>query len=107
MPTNNLSVTVDIMNLDTVRQEFDKLLDIVRQVDDVLTTNWVSVKNNDYCTALNELIEFNIQVAAGPAVNGGSILLTLDDRIILNRLLSDYHVGPAAKVVLDKLKAGL
>jgi hypothetical protein len=87
--------------------EFSNLLEIVQQVDDVLTTNWVSVKNNDYRTALNELIEFNVQLAADPAVNGGSIMFTLDERIILNRLLSDYHVGPAAKSVLDKLKAGL
>lgn len=37
----------------------------------------------------------------------GSILLSPDERKILNGLLDGYTVGPEARKVLDKLKAGL
>lgn len=39
------------------------------QVDDVLTTNWITVKDNDYKQALHDLIGFNIQIENDPAVS--------------------------------------
>ena len=35
---------------------------IVMQVDDVLITNWVTVTDNNYQKALNDLITFNINL---------------------------------------------
>lgn len=39
------------------------------QVDDVLTTNWITVKDNNYKQALHDLIGFNIQIENDPAVS--------------------------------------
>lgn len=39
------------------------------QVDDVLTVNWIGVKDGDYRQALNDLVTFSIQVHDDPAVS--------------------------------------
>lgn len=76
----------------------------LEQIDDILTTNWISVENNDYKAAINKLIEFNIQIATDPAVNGGSVLLNPEEIKVIKRLFDGYLVGPDAKKVLDKLE---
>lgn len=76
----------------------------MNQVDGVLVTNWVSVDNNDYRKALNDLITFNVQIALDPAVNGGSVTLNPTEIKALNRLLAGYVTGPGEQKVLDKLR---
>jgi hypothetical protein len=39
------------------------------QVDDVLTVNWVDVKDGNYRKALNDLVIWNIQIHDDPAVS--------------------------------------
>lgn len=46
-----------------------KLQAIVDQVEDVLVIDWVTVKDNDYRKALNDLVCHNIQIALDPAVS--------------------------------------
>lgn len=76
----------------------------LEQIDDVLTTNWIVVKDNDYRKALNDLIGFNVQIALDPAVNGGSIVLTAEEREHVSKLLAGYLVGPAAVPAIRKIR---
>lgn len=41
----------------------------LREVDDVLTVNWVSVKDGNYRQALADLVQFNIQIHEDPSVS--------------------------------------
>jgi hypothetical protein len=77
---------------------------VQEQVDDVLMTNWICAKNNDYVRALHDLVSFNIQIELDPAVNGGSVVLDPDEVSIVNKLLAGYVVGPEGQKVLDKLR---
>lgn len=60
-------------HLDTTSKDFLKYAvaqTVIRlQVEDVLVTNWISVKDDDYRKALNDLITYNIQLHDDPAVS--------------------------------------
>jgi hypothetical protein len=48
--------------------ELNQLWNMYIQVDRVLTTNWIPVKDNDYVQALDDLIVFNIQMENDPVL---------------------------------------
>jgi hypothetical protein len=93
--------------LSALHADNTQLQSIVDQVDDVLLVDWIVASDGNYREALLRLISFNIKIALDPAVNGGEVMFTKDERQILSNLLGGYVVGPVGRKVLTKLRIGL
>ena len=85
--------------------EFDRLSQIVRQVDDVLTVNWITVKDGDYRRALNDLVAWNIQLHDDPAVSPEAALreAALKQLRLAAAGAGESFVGRLIQQALDKL----
>lgn len=87
-----------------LKRKIERLEQSLHQVDDFLAENHIVAIDGDYKTALRQSTTLDIQIATDPCVNGGSVLLNIEECGILNKLLAGYHVGPTARAVLDKIK---
>lgn len=59
----------DHLRILSLESELQTLRAIKEQVDNVLIVNWISVKDNDYRKALNDLVGWELQIHKDPAVS--------------------------------------
>lgn len=52
-----------------LRKEYEDMQKLLKQVDDVLIVNWITVKDNDYKKALADLVTTNIAQHDDPVLN--------------------------------------